>query len=745
MADSSVSIDVSQHAILSGRPLSIDIRHPLILKSNDVFLLTEEDGGIPGDVPGFGLFYRDCRYLGQYELLLHNTRPLLLAATCEQGFTAQFGLTNRALQTANGRAIEAHALSVQRRFFLPDGAPEFVDAISIRNFGTSPVTLPVSLAFAAGFENMFALRGTPPGKRGEMHAPDWDGTTLRFSYAGADKVLRTLHVGFSEPPVVGPRTTEWCVAFFEVRLAPQETKDLVVSFRIDEQPVGAAGAPAVGRAVPSLRPIPSVGDLRGDGAAMARRWMEGVAQVTSHDDVLNGVLQRSLQDIRLLQVRRGDQRFTAAGLPWFVGLFGRDSLLPTIQCLAYDPDLGAHTARTLARYQGARDDEKTYEEPGKILHELRVGEMAHLAEVPQTPSYASIDSTPLFLIAIGQHATWTGSLDLFRELRPNIERALRWMDERAARDGRGYIAYDGKTPEGDPVNQSWRDSGTGVLRADGAFPEPPIEMVEVQGYAFLARTLMATLFDRAGEVATARRLERDATALRARFNRDFWMEDEGCYCLGLEKGGRQITSITSNAAQALWTGIADPDKARRTAERVMQDDMFSGWGVRTLSDGHVRFDPLAYQQGSVWAFDNSLILSGFRRYGLDDAASRVFEGTLAGARQFRHGRLPEFIAGVQREDACPPTHTPRADPLQAWSAGAVPYMLTEMLGLRAEGFEKRLRVVRPVLPAGLDSVELRDVSVAGAVVSLRFQRRSGGAIEGEAIETRGAVDVVFET
>lgn len=743
MTDRSISIDVSQRTILARRPLSIDIRHPLVLKSNDVFLLTEEDGSIPGNVSGFGLFYRDCRYLGHYELLLHGTRPLLLASSCERGFAARMDLTNRGLEMANGYPVSAHALGVQRRFLLPDddGGPEFLDAVSIRNFGASPVALPLSLAFATGFESMFVLRGTPQGERGEMHAPNWDGAVLRFGYAGADKVLRTLQVGFSEPPVIGPRTTEWCVAFFEFRLAPQESKDLVVSFRIAEQPVGR-------RSAPPPQPVPSAREVGAAEAATARRWMDGVAQVTSRGDAaLDSVLRRSLQDIRLLRVRRGDERFTAAGLPWYVALFGRDSLLAAVQCLTYDPGATEHTARALARHQGTEDDERTHEEPGKILHELRVGEMAHLHEVPQTPSYASVDSTLLFLIAIARHAVWTGSLDLFQALRSNVERALRWVDDREARDGgRGYVAYYGKTPDGGPLNQGWRDSETGVLRADGAFPEPPVALVEVQGYAYLARTLMAELFDRAGDAATTQRLERDAAALRERFDRDFWMEDEGCYCLGLEKGGRQITSVASNAAQVLWTGIADPERARRTAERVMRDDMFSGWGVRTLSAGHVRFDPLAYQQGSVWAFDNALILSGLRRYGLDEAACRVFEGTLAAARRFRHGRLPEFIAGTRREEDSPPVHAPRADPVQAWSAGAVPYMLAEMLGLRAEGFEKRLRVVRPVLPDSVDEVELRDIAVAGGSVSLRFRHRCpGGIVEGEVIETRGAaVNVAFE-
>ena len=311
-------------------------------------------------------------------------------------------------------------------------------------------------------------------------------------------------------------------------------------------------------------------------------------------------------------------------MPWFVGLFGRDSLIPSLQCLAFDAQMAVHVARLLARKQGHTLDRARNEEPGKILHEFRVGEMAHLDEI-HTPSYASIDSTLLFLILIARHASWSGNLDLFNELRGNVECALQWMAEYGDRNGDGYIEYWGKTDQGAPVNQGWKDSEDGIVREDGSFPEPPISLVEVQGYAYLAKTGIADLFLRAERRKTAERLIQDAEELRAQFNRDFWMEEKGCYCVALEGAdGRQVAVITSNAGQALWTGITDPDRALRTAERLMREDMFAGWGVRTLSDREVHYNPFAYQLGSVWPFDNSLILAGFRRYGLDDDACRIF-------------------------------------------------------------------------------------------------------------------------
>ncbi|MGH6795176.1 MAG: amylo-alpha-1,6-glucosidase, partial [Methylocella sp.] len=658
---------------MADRPPRIDIEQPVLIKNGELFVATERDGSVPREPPGFGLFYRDCCYLSGYEFSLNGTRPLLLMSAWDEGFAADIELTNAKLKASNGKPIPTLTLGITRNHLVISDECAFVDTITFRNFSLEEVELPFALEFSAGFESVFVLRGAPPGKRGTMHAPEWKDQHIRFSYSGADDVLRSLDVGFSLPPIVAPRTSEKTIANFDIILGPQGSKDLIVSFRVEETPNGKA-APTRSHLEPTLQ------KLRHYRARTSDRWLAAFVKAHCSDDVLNAVLHRSLSDIRMLRVNREGQDFTAAGMPWYVGVFGRDSLIPSLQCLAFDREMSVHTARVLAGKQGSGNDTKRHEEPGKILHELRVGEMANLGEVPQTPSYKSVDSTVLFLILIARHAAWTGSLDLFNELRENVDRALRWVAESGDRNGDGYLEYYGTTEKGAPVNQGWKDSGDGIVREDGSFPEPPISLVEVQGYAYLAKAGIADLYCRAGEAATAERLIREAEQLRERFNRDFWMEDKGCYCLGLEGDGRRMSVVASNAGQALWTGIADRDKALKAAQRLMQEDMFSGWGVRTLSSKEVRYNPLAYQLGSIWPFDNSLILAGFRSYGLDEFACRIFRGMLEAAKRFPNGRLPEFFAGTQREENLSPAHCPRADPLQAWSAGAVPLMVAELLG-----------------------------------------------------------------
>ncbi len=720
---------------MASRPLSIDIRHPLILKANELVLVTREDGNIPLAIPGFGAFYRDTCYLGGYALALHDTHPLLLMSADGTGVAAQIELTNSKLSTANGISIPDHKLSVRRTLLVLEDGSTFVDSMVLTNFADRPIELPISLEFHTTFESMFVLRGAPPGKRGRLLAPVWDGAVLRFCYEGADGLRRSLLVDFTAVPLVAPRTCERTIAHFELTLAPRMPQALGVRFRLDERALEDSEAAS---AVPILNTVA----LSAANAAEAAHLLDGYARVETSNKALGKVVARSLTDMTLLEVRRGEHRFTAAGIPWFVGLFGRDSLLPTLQCLAFNPDLGARTTRALAHWQGQRDDDRTGEQPGKILHELRVGELAHLHEVTQTPSYAAVDSTLLFLIAIVRHTNWTGNTSLFTQLRPNVDAALRWL-ERKLEEGEGYVTYDGLAQGGQPINQSWRDSGTGVLRDDGTYPVPPLALVEVQGYAFQAMSLVGQLLLRIGEAPRAQELQTAAKDLRERFLRAFWMPAQGCYCLALEHGGRQVASVTSNTAQVLWTGIASPDHASQIAARILQPDMFSGWGVRTLSASHAAFDPLAYQQGSVWAFDNSLIVSGFRLYGEDAAALRIARATLDAAQGFRGGRLPEFMAGLQRTPGDAPTHTPRADPLQAWSAGAVPFMLTELLGLRSDGFARRLVMRRPLLPDGVDELALHDMRAADGRVSLRFVR-DGARVKADVTASSVGIEVATD-
>ncbi len=383
------------------------------------------------------------------------------------------------------------------------------------------------------------------------------------------------------------------------------------------------------------------------------------------------------------------------------------------------------------------------EEPGKILHELRVGELAKLNEIPHTPYYGTVDATPLFLILIGRHATWTGDLSLFKELRDNVERALTWIDQYGDADGDGYVEY--KSDSGrNLVNQGWKDSGDAIVNEDGSLARPPIALVEVQGYVYLAKTLIADLYQRAGETDRAQQLHRQADELRTRFNRDFWLEDKGCYALALQAKQERVTVIASNPGHALWTGIADADKARRTVQRLMADDMFSGWGIRTLSSQEQRYNPISYHLGTVWPHDNALIAAGFRRYGHDQAARRVFTGLIEAALKFKHYRLPELFAGFSNTEYSVPVYYPVACHPQAWAAGSAPHMLETFLGLTPEGFDHRLRIARPLLPDYVDRVEVRDLKVGAATVSLRFERTSDDATAVNVLEKQGELDVIVE-
>jgi glycogen debranching enzyme len=408
--------------------------------------------------------------------------------------------------------------------------------------------------------------------------------------------------------------------------------------------------------------------------------------------------------------------------------------------LPYEPEVAAQTLRLLALYQGDREDHWRDQQPGKILHEFRQGEMARAGAIPHTPYYGSVDATPLFLILLGNYATWTGDLSLFEELRPNVERALEWMTRYGDSDGDGYIEYR-STSEHGLINQGWKDSGDAILGADGELATPPIALVEVQGYAYEARRQAAMLYQRAGDQARAERLLAEAEQLRERFNRDFWVPDLNFFALALEAQKRPLRVVSSNPGHALWAGIADPDKAGRTVSRLMADDMFSGWGVRTLSGNERGYNPVGYHLGTVWPHDNAIIAAGCRRYGLDEAAMRIFVAVCEAASYFEHGRLPELFAGFSRQEFDAPIRYPVACHPQAWAAGSVPYLLQVILGLVPDGFHRRLQVVNPLLPDGVDFLELSGLRIGGAPIGVRFGRNSDGSVGVETLD--GAHDVTL--
>ncbi|HBY93049.1 MAG: hypothetical protein M5U01_28115 [Ardenticatenaceae bacterium] len=709
------------------------ISKAIVIKDGNPFFLSEPDGSVPMDrAHGFGLYYHDCRFLSGYELKLADVKPGALASSAERGFRAHFELTNPDIRMENGKLIAKEQIGVEWMRTIDSDRLALHDVFSFHNFGLEQVEFPLSLTFRAEFEDIFVVRGLLREALGTLHPPSWQDDVLYFLYDGKDGLHRSLTIDFS--PV--PESRDGTTAHFQIALEPRETRQLMVSLFIAESSNRSDVRP-------QAHPQPELKRIEESLDRSAEEWLSKYTEIHGDSLILDRAVERSLRDLRILGSSIANEGFFAAGVPWFATLFGRDSLVTALQTLAYDPQIAEHTLRLLAQYQGQHVDEWRDEQPGKILHELRVGELARLGEIPQTPYYGTVDATPLFLILVGQHAAWTGDLTVFHDLRDHIERALTWIARYGDENGDGYVEYYGKSEKG-LINQGWKDSGDAIVNTDGSLATPPIALVEVQGYVYRAKLALADLYQRAGEPERANQLRQEAEDLRARFNRDFWLEDKGFYALALQADQRPAAVLSSNPGQALWTGIADPDKAQRTVEALMGDDMFNGWGIRTLSEKERRYNPIGYHLGTVWPHDNSIIAAGFRCYGFDDAACRIFHGIVEAARHFDAYRLPELFAGFTREKYGIPVRYPVACHPQAWAAGSIPFLIETLLGLVPEAFEHRLRIVRPILPDFINQLEVRRLRVGKASADLRFVRTSEGRVSPNVLKIDGDLDVVVE-
>jgi glycogen debranching enzyme len=396
----------------------------------------------------------------------------------------------------------------------------------------------------------------------------------------------------------------------------------------------------------------------------------------------------------------------AAGLPWFMTVFGRDSLITSFQALPFTPELAETTLRVLSRYQGTKVDDFRDEEPGKILHEIRFGELTHFDERPHSPYYGTADATPLFLVLLDEYERWTGDTRLVRELEPNARAALQWIDEHGDRDGDGYVEYERRNTETGLENQCWKDSWDSIRYADGRVAKGPIATCEIQGYVYDAKVRTARLAREIwNDQDLAARLDYEAAELRDRFNRDFWLADRNYFALALDGKKRPVDAITSNAGHLLWSGIADDDKAEAVAQHLVGDTLFSGWGVRTMAEGEGGYNPIRYHNGTVWPHDNSLIAAGLARYGYRAEAARVAFATLEAATYFRY-RLPEVFAGYRRRRTSFPVEYPTASSPQAWATGAPLLCLRVLLGLEPEADDLH---VNPVLPERIERIELLEI------------------------------------
>jgi len=491
-----------------------------------------------------------------------------------------------------------------------------------------------------------------------------------------------------------------------------------------------------------LFPDPPI--ITGDeGAAAYHAWERGTTTISSDHELFNLVLKRSVSDLRLL-VNDGPaegQRYVAAGVPWFCTLFGRDALITSFQALAFRPQLAVETLEVLAAYQATEVDDWRDAEPGKILHELRTGEMARSGELPHTPYYGSVDSTPLWLVLLGATFDWTGDMALVDRLWPHALAALDWIDTYGDRDGDGFVEYERRSERG-LLNQGWKDSSDAIRDRTGKQAVPPIALAEVQGYVFDAKRRMARLAEARGDAALASRLDAEAELLRERFEAAFWVADQRYYAMALDAEKKPADAIASNAGQCLWSGIVSTDRARDVIDHLLRPSMFSGWGIRSYAADQPGYNPIGYHTGTVWPHDTSLIAAGLKRYGFDDACNRLAGQMLEAAQHFPESRLPELFCGFDRTDVHSPVPYPVACSPQAWAAGSSFLFLETMLGLQAHADRGELELRHPHLPDWLNKVTLNDLRIGEASVDLLFHRWRG-TTSAEVLRKVGDVNVTI--
>jgi glycogen debranching enzyme len=711
-----------------------NISNALTMKNGALYYLCEEGGNVSlGGQHGFGLYYHDCRYLNGYELDLSALEPEFLSAHAARGFTATIQYASSAPKTPAGQPLALSSISIRWTRTVDGEALIFYDSVCLENFNPHRVEIPLAVSFSAMFEDIFEVMGFLCDHTGKHLQPSWQDGVLKFAYQGGDGQLRQLAIWFSVPPV----KVEDCTVHFNIALEPRQRQEFLVSLQVYEGPLDQPVRPA-------QTTFTSLHQLREYKKREEEGWLADDTHIKSSSRLLESILNRGLVDLRTLRAQLNDQEFFTAGIPWFGTLFGRDSLIASLQMLAFCPEIAAQTLRLLAHYQGKTCNDYTDEQPGKILHELRTDEMTRMGQTPFSPFYGAVDTAPLFLILLAQYTDWRGSLDLFRELLPHVEKALTWMDEYGDANRDGYIEYYSDAPHG-IINQGWKDAGNSILNPDGSLPSPPISLVEVQGYAYLAKKTIAALYQRNGDGRRAEALLKQAASLKAQFNRDFWLDDQQFYAMALQKDGRPIAVISSNVGQALWTGIIEQQRVGQVVDRLMQEDMFSGWGVRTLSADTPCYHPLSYHLGTVWPHDNSLIAAGYAGHGLYDKALKIFNGITDAAARFNNYRLPELFSGFQRDlhEGYPVPYPVACHP-QAWAAGSVPFMLSVLLGLRPQGLDGRLHIVHPVLPDYVDHLELHRLRVGKATLSLLYERNTQHEIEVHVIHQEGDLEIVME-
>ncbi len=699
-------------------------RLTLVLKHQDSFLVADRRGDFPSLADSeFGLYVAGTRYLRMLELRLHDEPPFLLNTTVSSdNVQISVDLANQDLSLGDGVVLVGKTLRLERRIALH--GDRMYQLVTIESFARRDHDLDLSWWFAADFADVFEVRGVSRERRGTPLPAVHDGSAVHLGYVGLDGITRTAHLAFSP----APDRMEAGVARYRLTLPAGGRRELAVTVSALE----GAARPAGG---PGLRDV--IARRREHDAAAAR----GVARVRTDNEMLNAWINRASADLHMLGTETPAGRIAYAGIPWYVAPFGRDSVITALQVLPFNPELARGTLRFLARLQGTRDDAFTDQEPGKILHEYRTGEMANCREIAFIPYYGSVDATPLFCILFAEYWRWMGDAGLLVELWPALRQAVEWM-LRVRPPDTVYLGYHCRSERG-LAHQGWKDSHDAVMHASGEPASSPIALIEAQGYACAALRAAADLAAMLGYGAESKHWRAEAERIREAIERDFWMPDECFYALALDGAGAPCRVISSNPGHCLWTEVLGPERAAAVAQRLLRDDLFSGWGLRTLAEGERCYNPMSYHNGSVWPHDTGMTAAGLARYGHRDAFVRLATGLFDAVVHYEGLRMPELFCGFGRAPGGAPTRYPVACSPQAWAAGTAFHLLGSMLGAVPDATARRLVLSRPILPPWIAWMDVRGIRVGSARVDL-LMSRSGEGVKLEHVETDGDVQVILQ-
>ena len=672
------------------------------VKHGDAFALFNALGDVIGteNAPE-GIYYRDMRQMSFWRMTICGTNPMMLGSTIDDRVDALIvDTTNTGLTNRRGERIAADLLHFSRIKFLYEG--NAFERLAVRNFDDVPHCFSIEFTIGADFRDMFEVRGAQRKRRGIQHLPQLTSDGVTYSYLGLDEITRTTTISFDPAPdLVEPHRIR-----FDVNLAPGERKVFYTRIAF----TGEDASEPVRTCLEAYRAL----------RQGRREAFRGRPKIGSSNPMFDAMVARSIADVTTLTTQTPQGPAAYAGIPWYCTLFGRDSILTALQTLWYDPSLARGTLLRLAELQAQSDDPKADAEPGKILHETRLNEMANTGEVPFRHYYGSVDSTPLFVFLAGEYFRRTGDIQTIERLWPHLVAATEWIDDSGDRDGDGFFEYGRRNQEG-LRNQGWKDSHDAISHADGRLADGPIALVEMQAYVYGAWRAMSDLAIAFGKFDEAEEWRERSADLKHRFAERFFDAEIGCYILALDGEKDSCRVVSSNAGHALLTGIATKSHAQATADRLLEPDCFTGWGIRTLSRSEKRYNPMSYHNGSIWPHDNALIAAGFARYGHQSAANKVFTGLFEAAMHFDQRRLPELFCGFGRKTGRGPTMYPVACAPQAWSSAAPLYLTQSALGLSITA-PREISFAAPQLPPFLFNLSLDGLVCGEGSVDLDVEK-----------------------